>query len=148
MSSISFKTITLYGILVTEESFLTGIHSHVASALNKRVLMKAVGKDVPPELYNEILAHCDEESRVTISKIWSEGFSQSERDLKFGSFQAGSVPALQEIVSDFKHPAVVTFILTLSRQLQECTSHSSPETPHSTSTALQTLLLSGSCTCP
>ena len=106
MSTISFRTVTLYGVLVTEESFLTAIHSHIKAKLDRDVLMKAVGNQVPGELFNEIMKELNEQSRITVGKVWLECFSPQERAAKFGSFGAGTVPSLQEIVSDVNHMEV------------------------------------------
>ena len=92
-------TVNLYGILVTEESYLKGARTHVRAQFQRNIIGKIVPGNVPTELVDQILQDSDDQARQIVNDMWTACTTPDEVARKF-SFWPGSEGAeLLDIVS-------------------------------------------------
>lgn len=90
----------LYGILVTEESYLKGARTHVRAQFQRNIIKKIVPGNVPTELIDQILEDSDDQARQTVDNMWIACTTADEVARKF-SFWPGSEGAeLLDIASN------------------------------------------------
>ncbi|CAK1362902.1 hypothetical protein CB0940_04946 [Cercospora beticola] len=93
-------TVNLYGILVTEESYLKGARTYVRAQFQRSIIKKVVPGNVPTELVDQILQDSDDQARRIVDDMWAACTTADQVDRKF-SFWPGSAGAeLLDIVSN------------------------------------------------
>ncbi|PPJ55715.1 hypothetical protein CBER1_08286 [Cercospora berteroae] len=90
--AVAVWTVNLYGILVTEESFLKGARTHVRAQFQRNIIRKIVPGNLPTELVDQILQDSDDQARQIVDDVWRECATADEVASKF-TFWPGSVGA-------------------------------------------------------
>ncbi|PIA93343.1 hypothetical protein CB0940_04947 [Cercospora beticola] len=83
MAATGILSITLYGILVTEESFLKGFRTYSKTQHERKLVTLVAGEKVPPELLELMHEAVQEQARAIINKKWDACNSNDERLSKF-----------------------------------------------------------------
>ncbi|CAK1362900.1 unnamed protein product [Cercospora beticola] len=80
---IGIYQITLYGILVTEDSFLKGLRRCERTSLGHRVASAVIPDKVPTELADQIYDEVGEHTRRIVEEKWASCSTRDERLHKF-----------------------------------------------------------------
>lgn len=80
---IGIYQITLYGILVTEDSFLKGLRRCERTSLGHRVASAVIPDKVPTELADQIFDEVGEHTRRIVEEKWASCSTRDERLHKF-----------------------------------------------------------------
>ncbi|PPJ55716.1 hypothetical protein CBER1_08285 [Cercospora berteroae] len=79
MSATRHSSTTLYGILVTEESFLKGFRTYTKAQHERKLVTHVAGQKVPSELLERMYEEVDKQARAIVDKKWETCKSRDEK---------------------------------------------------------------------
>ncbi|GIZ44276.1 hypothetical protein CKM354_000747900 [Cercospora kikuchii] len=83
MPAIGLYSTTLYGILVTEESFLKGLRTYMKTQHERKLVTLVAGAKVPTELLERMHEEVYKQARAIVNKKWDTSNSREEKWHKF-----------------------------------------------------------------
>ncbi|KAM3420920.1 hypothetical protein BST61_g4155 [Cercospora zeina] len=86
-SAVAFWTANLYGIIVTQESFLKGARTFVKAQLEREIVARAAGPQVAPELLAPMLAEAEAQARAAVEEMRRQCTTDDGKLRKFAFWQ-------------------------------------------------------------